>query len=39
MTKPQNRTTKELPLNIVGSSIFGRYPEISVEHFQHDHFR
>ena len=27
-----NRTnTKQMPLNIVGSSVFGRYPKISIE--------
>lgn len=31
MTKPYDRQIKEIPLNIVGSSIYGRYPKISVE--------
>jgi len=31
MTKPYNQKAKQVPLNIVGSSTYGRYPKISVE--------
>lgn len=29
--KPRSRTLQTVPLNIVGSNVFGRYPKISVE--------